>query len=163
MNPETDYVVLPETALTNTGWVEDYGRNLVFQHWFEKTSPYPNVKLISGAVAYESISDVTKIPHYEKIPGIRFSEKYQRWYRTYNAAIQLERGQMPQIRAKEGLVPFQEYAPYPHLLPRIAPVGIFFHFSPYSTFYTLKIIFNPFSHILLFCQSHYGIIFNFSF
>lgn len=129
MNPETDYVVLPETALTNTGWVEDYGRNLVFQHWFEKTSPYPNVKLISGAVAYESISDVTKIPHYEKIPGIRFSEKYQRWYRTYNAAIQLERGQMPQIRAKEGLVPFQEYAPYPHLLPRIAPVGIDFQFS----------------------------------
>jgi apolipoprotein N-acyltransferase len=125
----TDYVVLPETAITNTGWVEDYNRNLVFQHWFERTAQFPNLKLITGAIAYEAIPDVEKIKHYEKIPGIRYSENYKTWYYTYNAALQLEQNSPVQIRVKDKLVPFQEYAPYPTVLPRLSPVGIDFQFS----------------------------------
>lgn len=126
----TEYVVLPETAITNTGWVEDYNRNLVFQHWFEHTAQFPTLKLISGAIAYESIPNVKKIKHYEKIPGIRFSENYKTWYYTYNAALQLEQNQAAQLRVKDRLVPFQEYAPYPTILPKLSPVGIDFQFSP---------------------------------
>jgi apolipoprotein N-acyltransferase len=125
----TDYVVLPETAITNTGWVEDYNRNLVFQHWFERTAQFPNLKLITGAIAYESIPNVEKIKHYEKIPGIRYSENYKTWYYTYNAALQLEQNRPVQIRVKDGLVPFQEYAPYPIILPKLSPAGIDFQFS----------------------------------
>lgn len=126
----TEYVVLPETAITNTGWVEDYNRNLVFQHWFEHTAQFPTLKLIPGAIAYESIPNVKKIKHYEKIPGIRFSENYKTWYYTYNAALQLEQNQAAQLRVKDRLVPFQEYAPYPTILPKLSPVGIDFQFSP---------------------------------
>ena len=126
---QTDYVVFPETAITNTGWIKDYNRNLVFQHWFQQTANFPKLKLVTGAIAYEAIPNVEKIKHYKKIPGIRYSEKYKRWYYTYNTALQLEVGQPVQMRVKEGLVPYQEYAPYPRILPRMSPVGIDFQFS----------------------------------
>lgn len=129
LRTETDYVVLPETAITNTGWISDFDRNLVFQHWFEQTADFPNLKLISGAISYEAIQDVNKIKGYQKIPGIRFSEKYKTWYYTYNAALKLEREMPVQMRVKEGLVPYQEYAPYPRIMPRLQPVGVDFQFS----------------------------------
>jgi apolipoprotein N-acyltransferase len=129
ISDKTEYLVFPETAITNTGFIEDYHRNLVFNRWFERTAQFPNLKLISGAVAYEAIPNVGKIKNYRRIPGIRYSENYKTWYYTYNAALQLEQGQAVQFRVKDRLVPYQEYAPYPLILPRISPVGIDFQFS----------------------------------
>jgi apolipoprotein N-acyltransferase len=129
LTDKTEYVVLPETAITNAGWIQEYNRNLVFQHFRENTTGYPNLKLITGAVTYEAIPDVEKIKNYKKIPGIRYSEKYETWYYTYNAALQIGQKQATQIRVKEGLVPYQEFAPYPTILPYISPVGIDFQFS----------------------------------
>lgn len=129
LTESTEYVVLPETAITNAGWVKDFNRNLVFNHFYKHTDSFPNLKLITGAVAYEEIPNVEKIRNYKKIPGIRYSENYKTWYYTYNAALQLENNRPPQMRVKEGLVPFQEYAPYPLIMPRLSPVGIDFQFS----------------------------------
>ncbi len=129
LTDKTEYVVLPETAITNAGWISDYNRNLVFQHFREKTAQFPKLKLITGAITYEAIPNVEKIKNYKKIPGIRYSEKYHTWYYTYNAALQIEQSQATQIRVKEGLVPYQEFAPYPTVLPYISPVGIDFQFS----------------------------------
>lgn len=129
LTENTEYVVLPETAITNAGWVKDLNNNLVFDHFHEQTRDYPKLKLVTGAVAYEAIPDVEKIKGYRRMPGIRHSEKYQTWYYTYNSAVHLEQGAPVQMRVKEGLVPYQEYAPYPRILPRLAPVGIDFQFS----------------------------------
>ena len=125
----TEYVVLPETALTNTGWVKDFNRNLVFNYFHEHTDSFPDLKLITGAISYEAIPNVEKIRNYKNIPGIRYSKKYKTWYYTYNAALHLEKNKPVKMRVKEGLVPFQEYAPYPKLIPRLTPVGIDFQFS----------------------------------
>lgn len=125
----TEYVVLPETAITNAGWVADLNNNLVFDHFHKQTESYPNLKLITGAITYEAIPNVEKIKGYQKIPGIRYSEKYKVWYYTYNSALQIEKRTPVQIRVKDGLVPYQEYAPYPLILPRISSVGIDFQFS----------------------------------
>jgi len=132
LTESTEYVVLPETAITNAGWVKDFNRNLVFNRFYERTDSFPNLKLIVGAVAYEEIPDVEKIRHYKKIPGIRYSEKYKTWYYTYNTALQLEKKQAVQMRVKEGLIPYQEYAPYPQFLPIISQVGPGFQFSTRS-------------------------------
>lgn len=125
----TEYVVLPETAITNAGWVKDFNRNLVFNYFYKHTDSFPDLKLITGAVTYEEIPNVEKIKNYEKIPGIRYSENYKTWYYTYNTALHLEKMRPVQMRVKERLVPFQEYAPYPLVIPRLAPVGIDFQFS----------------------------------
>lgn len=130
LTPQTEYVVLPETAITNAGWVTDFNRNLVFQHFNEKTAAYPNLKLITGAITYKAISNVEKIKGYNEMPGIRHSEKYNVWYYTYNTALQIAKNIPVQMRVKEALVPYQEYAPYPRILPRLAPVGIDFQFTP---------------------------------
>jgi apolipoprotein N-acyltransferase len=132
LTENTEYVVLPETAITNAGWVKDFNRNLVFNHFYEHTDSFPNLKLITGAIVYEEILNVKKIKDYQKIPGVKYSEKYQTWYYIYNAALQIEKKQAPQIRAKEELVPYQEYAPYPLIMPRLSPVGIDFQFSKKS-------------------------------
>src|SRR5690554_345307 len=129
LTENTEYVVLPETAITNAGWVKDFNRNLVFNHFYEHTDSFPNLKLITGAVVYEEIPDVEKIKYYQRIPGIRFSENYKTWYYTYNAALQIEKKQVPQLRVKDQLVPYQEYAPYPLVMPRLTPVGVDFQFS----------------------------------
>ncbi|MEE4196943.1 MAG: apolipoprotein N-acyltransferase [Bacteroidales bacterium] len=125
----TEYVVLPETAITNAGWVKDFNRNLVFNYFYKHTDSFPDLKLVTGAISYEEIPNVKKIKNYKKIPGIRYSENYKTWYYTYNAALQLERKRAVQMRVKEGLVPFQEYAPFPGIIPRLSPVGIDFQFS----------------------------------
>lgn len=124
-----EYVVLPETAITNAGWVKDFNRNLVFNYFYGHTASFPELKLITGAIAYEEIPDVERIRNYKRIPGIRYSENNKTWYYTYNAALHLEENRLPQMRVKEGLVPFQEYAPYPLIIPRLSPVGIDFQFS----------------------------------
>ncbi|MFP4449222.1 MAG: apolipoprotein N-acyltransferase [Bacteroidales bacterium] len=126
----TEYVVLPETSITNAGWVKNLNRNKVFNYFHEHTDSFPNLKLVTGGVVYEEIPNVEKIKNYEKIPGIRYSENYKTWYYTYNTALHIEKNRPVQMRVKEGLVPFQEYAPYPLILPRISPVGIDFQFSP---------------------------------
>jgi len=130
LTQNTEYVVLPETAITNAGWVTDLDNNLVFNHFKEQTASFPNLKLVTGAITYEAIPDIEKINGYKKIPGIRYSEKYKTWYFTYNSALQIEKNLPVQMRVKEGLVPYQEYAPYPFIIPHISPVGINFQFSP---------------------------------
>ncbi len=130
LTDKTEYVVLPETAITNAGWVTDFNRNLVFDHFQNKTADFSNLKLVTGAITYEAIPNVEKIKGYKKIPGIKYSEKYKTWYYIYNSALQIEKNRPVQMRVKDGLVPYQEYAPYPHILPRISSVGIDFQFSP---------------------------------
>jgi len=129
LTQNTDYVVLPETAITNAGWVKDLDNNLVFDHFRQKTAAFPSLKLVTGAITYEAISNVEKIKGYKKIPGIRYSEKYNTWYYTYSCALLVQKDQPVQMRTKDGLVPYQEYAPYPRVLPRFSPVGIDFQFS----------------------------------
>lgn len=129
LTKSTEFVVLPETAITNAGWVADLNHNLVFDHFREKTEEYPKLKLISGAIVFDAIINAEKIKGYEKLPGIRYSKNHKVWYRTYNSALFVEKDNPVQMRTKEGLVPYQEYAPYPRILPYISPVGIDFQFS----------------------------------
>lgn len=56
-------------------------------------------------------------------------KKNKVWYRTYNSALQIEKNKPVLMRTKEGLVPYQEFAPYPRILPYISPLGIDFQFS----------------------------------
>lgn len=125
----TEYVVLPETAITNSGWVANLNNNLVFDHFLQRTSDFPGLKLVTGAIIYDAVPEAEKTNNLGKLPGIRYSRKYNAWYYTYNAALQIEKDKPVQMRTKEGLVPYQEYAPYPMLLPRIVPVGVDFQFS----------------------------------
>lgn len=157
LTENTEYVVLPETAITNAGWVKDFNRNLVFNYFHEHTGIYPDLKLVTGAIAYEEIPNVIKIRNYRKIPGIRYSENYKTWYYTYNAALHIEKKQPVQMRVKEGLVPFQEYAPYPLILPRLSPVGIDFQFSRK---FNIKDVFTPANKPKVTAIVCYEVIFN---
>jgi len=129
LTDKTSYVILPETAIPNGGWVHQLNTNLIFDRFHLKTQQYPKLKLITGAVTYEAIKNPEKIRHFDKMPNIKYSKKFGVWYYAYNTALQVENGQSVKLRTKQELVPFQEYAPFPIFLPHINPVGIDFKFS----------------------------------
>jgi apolipoprotein N-acyltransferase len=120
----TSYAILPETALTNCGWVHQLNGNLIFDRFYQKMEKHKSLKLVSGAITFEEGNIQS-----DKSSNLRFSKKNNCWYRTYNSAIMLENGHPVQIRTKQELVPFQEYAPFSQFLPKIKPVGIEFNFS----------------------------------
>jgi apolipoprotein N-acyltransferase len=132
LTDKTSYVILPETSITNGGWVHQLNNNLVIDSFNLKTQQYPNIKLVTGAVTYEEIKNIKEISGYDKQPHIKYSNRYKVWYFTYNSALFIEKNQSVQLRTKQELVPFQEYTPYPTLLPRILPVGVDFQFSTRS-------------------------------
>lgn len=129
LTDRTSYVILPETALTNGGWVHQLNDNLIIDHFNSKTKQFPSLKLVTGAVTFEAVKNISKYSQYEKMPNFRYSKKHKIWYRTYNAAFFIEKNNSLQMRTKQELVPLQEYAPFPEFLPRILPVGINFKFS----------------------------------
>lgn len=129
LNDEIKYVVLPETAVTNGGWLHELEKNLVLDHFNLETIEYPDLCLVTGAVTYEAIPEAKKIKDYDKMPHIKYSERYKTCYYTYNTALHVEKKRKVQFRTKQELVPFQEYTPYPGILPRVMPVGIDFQFS----------------------------------
>ncbi len=129
LDDEIKYVVLPETAVTNGGWLHELERNLVLDHFNLQTLKYPDLCLVTGAVTYKEINGSEKIKEYDKQPQVKYSNIYNKWYYTYNTALQVEKYKPVQFRTKQKLVPFQEYTPLPGILPNVLPLGVDFQFS----------------------------------
>lgn len=129
LNDEIKYVVLPETAVTNGGWLHELEKNLVLDHFNIETLDFKDLCLITGAVTYKGIDNVPVKSNFENKPQLKYSDNYRKWYHTYNTALQVEKYKRVQYRTKQELVPFQEYTPLPGILPDILPLGVDFQFS----------------------------------
>lgn len=130
---EFEYLVFPETAITNGGWIDHLNTNNALNLYKEKTHDFKNLKLVTGSLNYEKIENVKSIPNFESLPYIHYSEENNIWYYVYNAALQVEQGQNIQLRTKDRLVPFQEKTPFPRVLGSKMAVGIDFQFSNRKT------------------------------
>jgi apolipoprotein N-acyltransferase len=129
LDEEVKYVVLPETAITNGGWLHELEKNIVLDHFNIETIRFKDLCLITGAVTYKAIDNVNVQSNFEKNPQLKYSDNYKKWYYTYNTALQVEKYKRVQYRTKQELVPFQEYTPLPGILPNILPLGVNFQFS----------------------------------
>ena len=114
ISPTTDYVLWPETAITNARWIENLNTNELLNSIKRGLlKDYPKTKLITGAVLYELYNAKTLSENPEDVPNIRYNREEKFWFHTYNAAFQLTTGDpnLP-IRTKIKLVPVEETVPY---------------------------------------------------
>ena len=103
----TDYVVFPETALTEGITENDNGASSAtiyqLQNW---CNSLPNMRVISGADTYHMYDT-------EATPTARFSRRSKQWYDVFNAAVQIHSTDSLQFYHKSKLVPGVERMPYP--------------------------------------------------
>lgn len=106
----TDYLVFPETALTETIWeneLEHTGSIKILKDFLKK---YPELKIVTGASTYylfqkEEALSVTARKH-------GTSDAY---FDVYNTALQIDNTNTIQVYHKSKLVPGVERMPYPAL------------------------------------------------
>lgn len=109
ITPNTDYVIWPETAITDAGWLENLNQDLLIKRIKDTLGIYPKSKLITGAILYERYNEKQKP---EELPYVQYSPASKVWYYTYNAALQLGGGNAIPVRTKKQLVPVEETIPY---------------------------------------------------
>jgi apolipoprotein N-acyltransferase len=104
----TDYLVCPETALTEDIWENSMERTSSIHRLKEFLKPYPKLKIIAGAAtAY-----LYKEGERPSVTARKFS-KQQGYYDVFNTAFQLDNSDSIQFYHKSKLVPGVERMPYP--------------------------------------------------
>ncbi len=101
----TDYVLLPETAMQEGLWIGDIKSNLSIQRLKNITIKNKNLKIIIGAIAYEYCKN-------GEILEAQYQKETKKYFKTYNAIIQIDASENIQIRTKQKLVPYEERIPY---------------------------------------------------
>lgn len=109
VDSETQYLVLPETALTD-GIVENDNGNTSqsIQQLQSLLEKFPRLSIISGADTYLFYQD-------KATATARYSKRGKQWYDVFNTALQLNHGDSVQFYHKSKLVPGVERMPYPQI------------------------------------------------
>lgn len=109
VDSETQYLILPETALTD-GIVENDNGNTSQSIQQLKTllEKLPRLNIISGADSYLFYQDKASAT-------ARYSKRGKQWYDVFNTALQLNHGDSLQFYHKSKLVPGVERMPYPQV------------------------------------------------
>ncbi len=109
VDSETQYLILPETALTD-GIVENDNGNTsqTIQQLKSLLEKFPQLHIISGADTYLFYQD-------KATATARYSKRGKQWYDVFNTALQLNHGDSVQFYHKSKLVPGVERMPYPRI------------------------------------------------
>ncbi|TAG06822.1 MAG: apolipoprotein N-acyltransferase [Cytophagia bacterium] len=111
----TDYVLMPETAIQIKQWRHLLDNHLPTLFFQQITKKYPKLKIIAGVITSEYSKDSIET---EK-------EKYtNKHFKTYNAMIQIDNTKNVQWRTKSKLVPYEERRPY--YLDWFSPIYFYF-------------------------------------
>lgn len=106
----TDYLIFPETALTEDIWESELGQSWSIQTLQEYLKHYPKLKIIIGANTAKVFS-----------PGEKLSETARKftndeaYYDAYNTALQLDNSGKIQVYHKSKLVAGVEKMPFPSI------------------------------------------------
>lgn len=114
----TDYLVFPETALTEGGIIENDMSGiesiLALKNYMRT---YPQLKIVTGASTYRFFAEEENVS-----ATARFNGKY--YYDAYNTALYLDSSDHIQVYHKSKLVPGVERMPYPALFKPLENLAI---------------------------------------
>ena len=110
LSDSLDYIVWPETALTNNIELSMLPRHPSIQQIRNMLADYPQTKLIAGLNGYQRFSDPENAP--EDVRPVDFSNGTRVWIAGYNTVVQVDAGQDAQVYNKGILVPGPECYPY---------------------------------------------------
>jgi len=103
----TDYMVLPETALTEDIWEGEMEQTSSIKSIREYLKQFPKLKIIIGASTHKLFS-----PWEELSPTARKFTQEDAYYDSYNTALQLDQTDKIQVYHKSKLVPGVEQMPF---------------------------------------------------
>jgi apolipoprotein N-acyltransferase len=110
INDSTDYLIFPETALTEEIWENELDKSTSIQFLQAFLKHYPQLKIIIGAASYRAYNGNERPTETAR----KFYDANQ-YYDAYNTAIQLDSSGHVQIYHKSKLVPGVEKMPFPFI------------------------------------------------
>lgn len=115
----TDYLVFPETALTEEIWENDLEQTASIKILKEFLKPYPKLKIITGASTWYLYKEGEKL----SVTARKFKQE-DGYYDAYNTALQIDSSNKIQIYHKSKLVPGVERMPYPAVFGFLGKLAI---------------------------------------
>ena len=104
----TDYLLFPETALTENIWENDLETTTSIQMLKAFLKPYPKLKIITGASTFRLYEEGKKI----SVTARKFKQQ-EGYYDAFNTTLQIDNSDSIQVYHKSKLVPGVERMPYP--------------------------------------------------
>jgi len=104
----TDYLVFPETALTEDIWENDLKQTSSIRMLKEFLKPFPKLKIITGASTWHLFQKGEKL----SVTARKFNQQ-EGYYDAFNTAFQIDNSDLIQVYHKSKLVPGVERMPYP--------------------------------------------------
>lgn len=104
----TDYLVFPETALTENMWEDELQQASSVQILKDFLRDYPKLKIITGASTYYMYQGNEKLSATARKHG-----NSNNYFDAYNTALQIDNSGKIQVYHKSKLVPGVERMPYP--------------------------------------------------
>ncbi len=104
----TDYLVFPETALTEDIWDNDFKQTGSYSRLKEFLKSFPKLKIVTGASTWHLYEAGEKLS-----ASARKFKKQNGYYDAFNTAFQIDNTDSVQVYHKSKLVPGVERMPYP--------------------------------------------------
>lgn len=108
IDSSTDYLVFPETALTENIWENDIDSSYSILFIRDFLKKHPQLKIVMGASTYYAFSPQDKLS-----PTARKFRRQEGYYDAYNTALQIDSTGKIQVYHKSKLVVGVEKMPYP--------------------------------------------------
>lgn len=115
----TDYLVFPETALTEFIWERQLDQSRGIQIINEFSQPFPKLKIIIGASTAKRFLEGETLSESAR----KFTDA-EAYYDFYNTAFQFDSTGIAQIYHKSKLVPGVEKMPFPFILKYFSALAI---------------------------------------
>ena len=114
----TDYLIGPETALTDGLWENDLEQSSLIKRLQNYLHEYPQLKIIVGASTFKLFEEGMELSE-----TVRYHKGANRYYDAYNTALHLDTTGV-QLYHKSKLVPGVEMMPFAYVLKRFKSLSI---------------------------------------
>jgi len=108
VDSSTDYLVCPETALTESMWENDMEGTVSIRRLKSFIKPFPKLKIVVGASTSYMYDKNEKL----SVTARKFTQQDD-YYDSFNTAMQIDSSDVIQVYHKSKLVPGVERMPYP--------------------------------------------------
>lgn len=119
VDSSTDFVVFPETALTEEIWDNDFPQSASYHRLKKFLKDYPKLKMIVGAATWHLYKPGDKLS-----ASARKFRNMEGHYDAFNTAFQLDSSENVQTYHKSKLVPGVERMPYPAIFGFLEDLAI---------------------------------------
>ena len=115
----TDYLIFPETALTEDIWENEFAKSYSIQTLKSHLKNFSKLKIIIGAAT----GKIYKPNELKSITARKFTQE-NAFYDSYNTALQIDSSNLIQTYHKSKLVPGVEMMPFPFIFKYIEKFAI---------------------------------------